>query len=382
VLGTLRRLHAEWNAWSRASKLPAEARAITVYAESRSDWAHLGPVVERVAGTHGRQVCYLTSDADDPLLRDAPDRVAVFAIGSGTVRTIAFRALDARVLFLTLPDLETFQLKRSAYPVHYAYTFHAMASTHRVYRAKAFDAFDTIYCSGPHHVIERERAAAQPGARPQRLIRAGYPRLDALRASVAVSDTDDSSDPTAPMRVVVAPSWGPSSIVAHDLPGLLRALQASGAHVTLRLHTMTVRAEPALPDAMRALGVDVITDLREQQSLQRADLLISDWSSAALEFAFARERPVLFVDTPPKVNNPDWASVGLDPIEGTIRESLGGIVPVGDWSAVPATLARLRSEREERRAAIIAARAATVFNEGRSAEVIAADLVALAEAGR
>ena len=32
-------------------------------------------------------------------------------------------------------------------------------------------------------------------------------------------------------------------------------------------------------------------------SLSKSDLMISDWSGASTEFAFALERPVLFIDT-------------------------------------------------------------------------------------
>ncbi len=48
------------------------------------------------------------------------------------------------------------------------------------------------------------------------------------------------------------------------------------------------------------------TNIATNDSFCAADLMISDWSGAALEFAFATERPGLFVDVPRKVNNPDY----------------------------------------------------------------------------
>lgn len=51
--------------------------------------------------------------------------------------------------------------------------------------------------------------------------------------------------------------------------------------------------------------------------------MVSDWSDAALEYAFCRESPVLFVDVPRKVNNPAWQEIGLEPIEASIRDKIG-----------------------------------------------------------
>ena len=58
-------------------------------------------------------------------------------------------------MIMTMPDLETFHIKRSkSHPVHYIYMFHSMVSTHLVYRKSAFDNYDTIFCVGEHHLDE------------------------------------------------------------------------------------------------------------------------------------------------------------------------------------------------------------------------------------
>mgnify|MGYP003326545469 CR=1 FL=1 len=43
-----------------------------------------------------------------------------------------------------------------------------------------------------------------------------------------------------------------------------------------------------------------------QESLHRSDLMISDWSGAALDYALGLNKPVLFIDVPRKVNNLDY----------------------------------------------------------------------------
>ena len=34
--------------------------------------------------------------------------------------------------------------------------------------------------------------------------------------------------------------------------------------------------------------------------------MISDWSGASFEFSLTQSRPVLFIDTPQKINNENW----------------------------------------------------------------------------
>ncbi len=70
------------------------------------------------------------------------------------MRTVFFSTLDVDILAMTMPDLETFHIKRSQNGVHYAFVPHSIVSTHMVYRNGAFDHFDTVFCAGPHHVAE------------------------------------------------------------------------------------------------------------------------------------------------------------------------------------------------------------------------------------
>lgn len=135
--------------------IPRIVPTIALYAEAASDWAYLGPVVELLAGAGREHVAYLTSDRTDPLLRDPPRSVTVYFVGSGASRTYMFETMGASVLVLTMPDLESFHLKRSRLaPVHYVYAFHSIVSTHMAYRPGAFDAYDTVLAVGEHHVRE------------------------------------------------------------------------------------------------------------------------------------------------------------------------------------------------------------------------------------
>jgi len=358
--------------------LPPEARKVAFYAEGAGDWAHLGDIVSALRA-RGCAPVLLTSSLDDPVLSAGDGRA--FFIGSGGAREALFRSIDSRVFAMTLPDLETFFLKRSAKPVHYVYVFHSIASMHRVYREHAFDAYDTVLCVGPHHEREIRRAEELYGAKKKRLVAHGYARLDRLVRELA-GRTPPPPLPGGALRVLVAPTWGESSLLAHDPDTLFRSLLDAGHRVTLRLHPMTKRHEPAL--AARFLGtfgptgrfeVDPVTEAT--QSLLDADIMVSDWSGSILEYAFSRLRPALSIATPPKTHNPHWADFGLPCLEEEIREKIGALLAPGDLSRAGEVVKTLAADAARYETSLKALREKTVYNIGKSADVAAEEILSL-----
>ena len=50
-------------------------------------------------------------------------------------------------------------------------------------------------------------------------------------------------------------------------------------------------------------------DLSSQGTVSESDIMISDWSGAAIEYALGLEKPVISVDVPRKVNNPGYKDI-------------------------------------------------------------------------
>jgi YidC/Oxa1 family membrane protein insertase len=183
---------------------------------------------------------------------------------------------------------------------------------------------------------------------------------------------------------VLAPSWGPSSFIEEPSGiDLVRALLGAGHSTVLRLHPMTVRHHPDLASRLARSFADrsfrVETDMREQASLHESDLMVGDWSGAALEYAFGLERPVLFIDTPRKINNPESTRIGLAPIEESLREVIGAIADPADPSAALALVEQLCADPAALRDRIRKAREHAVYNVGRSASIGAAHVARLAD---
>ena len=79
--------------------------------------------------------------------------------------------------------------------------------------------------------------------------------------------------------------------------------------------------------------VEIEADFGKPSTMSRASVLVTDWSCIAYEYAFQTKRPVLFVDTPMKVINPEWERIGIVPTDITFRNRVGVSVAPADIPA-------------------------------------------------
>ena len=313
----------------RYTALPPAQKQLTFYSEGKNYWVHLEGMVRRLLEGSDIELNYVSSDPQDPGLHLDHPRLHTFEIGEGFLRNWFFENLQTQVMVMTMPDLDQFQIKRSKFPVHYVYVQHSLVSLHMIYRERAFDAFDTVFCSGPHHVVEMQAIQQAHGINGQELVEHGYGRLDAIRAAAAGGNP---AGPEDSLQVVVAPSWGPHGLIESGLGlTLVDRLLDQGHRVTLRPHPQTNRLNAPQVAEITAKHransrFDFEANVATQASLHASDLMISDWSGAALDYAYGLNKPVLFIDVPRKVNNPSYETLGLIPFEVSVREDIGAIV--------------------------------------------------------
>ncbi len=372
----------DWTSYRRFQKLPTRDRNLVFYSETHQDWHHLRPLIDVLIGPLGRTVCHVTSEPSVPLPPAAPGLHA-FRIRSGVLCTWLFQTLQADVMVLTMLDLQNFQLKRSLHPVHYCYVFHSMGSTHMVDHENSYDHYESLLCAGPHHVAEIRRREALASLPPKHLFAYGYPRLERLVAAGAARAPRLVGPPTA----LLAPTWGPESTLNVCGEPLIAALLGAGVRVVLRPHYQTARLAPRLVEGLVArFGADPgfrhVDRMEESDSLLDSDLLISDWSAMTIEYALGLGRPVLFVDVPPRVRNPKYALLGLEPMEMRIRRELGTILPLDRLADAPRYVADLLRDAESFRKRSVAFREEWAFNFGRSVEAGAREIARLAEQQR
>ncbi len=360
---------------------PIAERPILAYAEDDYTWNQLGPYLVDVMDDHTVPVVYVTSDPEDPRLEDHNARMAVYVIRDSLAAFLP--TVDSPVFVTTMPDLDSFHIKRPETPTC-VYAFHSLNSINMAYRPGAFDAYDVFFCTGPHHRDELTKHFEQIGKTGYELREIGYPKLDRIAATYR-SYAKTHPDTTT---VLIAPSWGADNVLAADGAALIDRLSTDGYRVVVRPH-------PAFFESIYPEGAGIIADLQRrfgdrsnvvfetsitsEDSFMEADLMISDWSGAALEYALGTERPVLFVDLPPKVNNPQWEQLGIVPFEDRMRSEIGTIVEPGNVEASSQAVAELLNHAGEYRTRLAELREQTVYNPGSSAAAGAAALNDLVE---
>jgi len=126
-------------------------------------------------------------------------------------------------------------------------------------------------------------------------------------------------------------------------------------------------------------GFRYVDRMEESDSLFDSDLLICDWSSMAIEYALGLGKPVLFVDVPPRVRNPKFEELGVEPLEMRIRRELGAILPLDRVADAPRYAAALLQDTRGFRERSAKWRAGWAFNLGRSVEVGAREIARIAD---
>ena len=94
-----------------------------------------------------------------------------------------------------------------------------------------------------------------------------------------------------------------------------------------------------------------------------------------MEFAFGLCRPVLFVEVPRKINNPEYQKIGIEPIEVGLRSQIGEVVSPDRLAEIPAAVDRLCEKAGHWQDDIRELRNRLIYNIGSSAKV-SADYIA------
>jgi len=327
----------------RFIQLPKEQRRLTFYSEGKNYWPHLEGLVRAVLATSDIPVSYISSGIDDPGLFFEHPNYRTFKIDAGFVRSWLFENIETDVMVMTMPDLHQYQVKRSKHKVHYIYIQHSLVSLHMIYRKGAFDHYDTIFCAGPHHVKEIRAMEARYNLPPKILVEHGYGRLDAIIDEAKKRPKKEKPTDT-PKHVLIAPSWGPKGTIESGMgEKIVDQLIAQGYQVTLRPHPQTIKlAKDKIDVILKKHDNNPLfayeANIAGQDSLHDSDIMISDWSGVALDYAYGLNKPVIFVDVPRKVNNLDYEELGIEPFECFIRDKIGIIVEVGDILDIPSAL--------------------------------------------
>jgi hypothetical protein len=361
----------EWNSLKKFENLSDFERSIVFYAENKASMNHFRTLIFELTERMNFQICYVTSVKNDPIFSSKNKNILSFYIGEGTSRTKFFLTLRAKILVMDMPDLNTYHIKRSkAYPVHYIYLFHSMFSIHSYLRKGSLDNYDTIFCVGLHHVNEIKATEKLYELKPKKIINYGFGRLDTL---LQEKEKFEKSDYNLKDLILITPSYGSENLLEKCGIELIDTLLKSNFRVLLRPHFRTLRDSKGLIDSIKdKFGKNPNFTFEDgvipSEYFHNSICMVSDWSGISMEYAFTFERPIIFIDVPKKVLNPNSSDILLEPIEISLRSKLGYIVTPNNLKIIP-DLIKDTTKNNKFSQQIQKIRSETVFNIGESAKI-------------
>ncbi len=355
---------------------------VVFYSERSGFWKYYRDIVEALLKGSNVRIHYVTNDPEDQIFEYAKKepRILPYYIGPRKIITLMMK-MDADLVVMTTPDLETYHLKRSYVrkDIEYIYTPHDPMSVHMSFREGAMDHFDTVFCVGPQQIREIRKTEEVYGLPAKRLVECGYCLLDDLRQDLAERGGGPAGERK---QILIAPSWNEDNILDSCLDGLLERLLAPDRKVIVRPHPEYVkRYGPRLAEIQERWkertgeGLVFETDFSGNRSIYESDLLVTDWSGIAYEFSYATERPSLFINTKMKEPNPNWERIGITPLEISLRDQIGRSVEKDGLDQVPGIAEEMLEHPEAWREKIRGVREAQIFHPGEAGKTAAAYII-------
>lgn len=344
---------------------------LVFYSESNGFYKYFKGIIEYILEHTNITVHYITSDANDDIFKMEQEnsQIRAYYIGENRLITLMMK-MDADMVVMTMPDLDNYHIKRSYIrdDVEYVFVQHGMGSNNMGMRKGCMDHFDTIFCAGSHQVAEVRETEKLYGLPPKNLVEIGYPLIDEIRKNYEAMPYVKNER----LKILIAPSWQDNNIIDSCLEELLDALKDKDYEIIVRPHPQEVRLKAEYMEALKQKydsgHVMIQTDFSSNNPILEADLLITDWSGISWEYAFTTLRPILFIDTPMKVMNPDYQKIPTKPLNILLRDQLGKNLKPNEMGQVAETVDYLLGHREQYREQIEMLAHKYIYNLGCSAK--------------
>lgn len=308
---------------------------VVVYSEKSGFYKYFEGVIAELLQRSNLSIHYVTNDPNDVIFEIAKteERIKPYYIGLKKLIPLMLK-LECDMLLMTTPDLDKFYLKRSLMQkdIEYVYLPHDPMSVHLSFREGAFDAFDTVFCTGPHVYRELREIERVYRLKEKTLVEFGFPYADKLiEAGEKVNaERRENSDTARRREILIAPSWNEDNLLDSCLDELIDGLYGEKNRIIVRPHPEYVKRFSVKMNAIVEKYADRVgdglvfeLDFSVNRSTYASDLLITDWSGISYEFCIATKRPALFINTKLKCLNPNWQKIDLVPVEISLRDKLG-----------------------------------------------------------
>ena len=314
-----------------------------IFSDNRQYWTVFKPICDEF---ERRQVplVYWTASEEDPGLTADYKYVERKFIGKGNHAFAKLNIMNAGICLATTPGLDVLQWKRSKNVDWYVHILHAAGTSAAGYRMFSLDYYDAVLLTGDFQIDEIRELETKRNLPPKELEVVGCTYMDAMwerlqkeeaeeagaqnaaaqEISVQAADAQETGVQTAAaqaadaqaadaqdteaqgtasqdLTVLLAPSWGTSSILCRYGRNFLDALAATGYKIIIRPHPQSFVSDKAVMDELQAAYPDSDqiswnSDSDNFEALRKADIMISDFSSVIFDYTLIFNKPVIYAE--------------------------------------------------------------------------------------
>lgn len=306
-------------------------KKLVFYSEGSGFYKYYKGIIEYILSHTNIVIHYVTSDYNDKIFEMSKEneRIKAYYIGEKKLITLMMK-MDADIVVMTTPDLETYHIKRSYVrkDIEYIFVMHDMGSFNLTNRTGAVDHFDTVMCTGKHQKEEVEKIEEAYNLPKKVTVEAGYPLLDDMIADYEQGKLTKSDGMEKRPQVLIGPSWQVDSIMDSCIEDILNSFRDKEFDVIVRPHPQYVRHKMEKCEKLKEKyandpHVTIQTDFSSNSTVFDAAILVTDWSGICFEYAYTTKRPVIFIDTPMKIMNPEYQKIDTIPINIMLRNEIG-----------------------------------------------------------
>lgn len=354
--------------------LKYENKQIVFYSEKNGFYKYYKDIIEIILKKTDIIIHYISSDPNDEIFKLTSDNFQTYYIEEKLM--VLMMRMDADVVVMTTPDLQNYYIKRSMVrdDIEYVYIDHSTNSNNLTYHKDALAHFDTIFVQNTKNYEEIKAQEKKYNFKTKNLVKVGFPLIDNMIKSYNEQNSNNKK------TILIAPSWQEDNILDSCIDNLLDELLDTDYDVIVRPHPQYVRLYGEKLELIRSKyskynNFNLQTDFSSNKTVYDADILITDWSAICFEYSFTTLKPVIFINTPMKVINPDYKDINIVPFDIEARNQIGVEVELNNVGSIKEKLKELETSSKYTKESIKNIRDNYLYNIGKSAKYGAKYLV-------
>lgn len=274
-----------------------DMKSVVIFSDDKRYWNVFEPICLEFE-KRKKDIYYYTMSEDDLALKLNSDYIHARYIGSGNKAFWIMNNLHANICLSTTPGLDVYQWKRSKYVNRYIHIMHTIDEL-LGYKMFGLDFYDEILTTGQFQEEYVRKIEALRMLKAKKIHVVGSTYLDVMAKRYSEYTKNDTENSTK--TILLAPSWGKEAIFSKFGDNIIDALISTGYRIIIRPHPQSYKSELDLitrltnkyPESENIIWDNNVDNF---ESLCKADIMITDFSSVMFDFCFVFNKPLIYAN--------------------------------------------------------------------------------------